>query len=182
MWWARWPALLSAWWSRQGQHEQTQAQHLLLAGQLQSAHLLQVMEPRRRVYGDFIAAVHELRSKLYEAWSSGHPDGYGPLLVVLDDEEFGRRLEHVRAQVSLEGPDPVVAAAESVIDLLAAFRLQVLSIEESGIMGEMAAAGEEVSPPSELAELKQRLNDMITAARNALAEHGATALLPTAVR
>ncbi|WNF01374.1 hypothetical protein PS467_41665 [Streptomyces luomodiensis] len=48
------PALLSAWWSRQSQREQTQAQHVLMAGQPQSAHLLQVMEPQRRVYGDFI--------------------------------------------------------------------------------------------------------------------------------
>jgi len=173
------PALLSARWSRQSQHEQTQAQHVLLAGQLQSAHLLQVMEPRRRVYGDFIATVHQLRTKLYEAWGSGRGDGYGPLLLALEDEELTERLEHVRAQVALEGPEPVVAAAESVMELLTALHARVFSIEESGILGEFAAAGEEIPPPPELAELKQHLDRMITAARQALAEHGATALLPS---
>ncbi|SHH32925.1 hypothetical protein [Streptomyces sp. 3214.6] len=173
------PALLSARWSRQSQREQTQAQHVLLAGQLQSAHLLQMMEPRRRVYGDFIAAVHQLRSKLYEAWGRGHGDGYGPMLVVLEDEELSRRLEHVRAQIALEGPEPVVAAAESVMELISALYAHVFSVEESGIMGEFAAAGEEVAAPEELAELKQRLDSMITAARQALAEYGTTALLPS---
>ncbi|MCX4429643.1 hypothetical protein [Streptomyces mirabilis] len=176
------PALLSARWSRQSQREQTQAQHVLLAGQLQSAHLLQVMEPRRRVYGDFVAAVHELRTRLYEAWSSGPGNGYGALLLVLEDEELSRRLEHVRAQDALEGPDPVAAAAESVMDLLAAMHARVLSVEESDILAEFAMTGEEVPPPPELAELKQRLNDMITTARVALAEYGATALLPATIR
>ncbi|MGQ4374792.1 hypothetical protein ACN6K9_001663 [Streptomyces sp. SAS_267] len=176
------PALLSAWWSRQSQREQTQAQHVLMAGQLQSAHLLQVMEPRRRVYGDFIAAVHELRTKLYEAWSNGHPDGYGRLLLVLEDEEFSRRLERVRAQVALEGPDAVVTAAEGVMELLAAMHARVVSVEESDIVAEFAMAGEDVPPPPELAELKPGLDLMIAAARKALAEHGATALLPSNLR
>ncbi|WP_163010534.1 hypothetical protein [Streptomyces dangxiongensis] len=174
------PALLSASWSRQAQREQTQSQHILLAGQLQSAHLLQVMEPRRRVYGDFIAAVHELRTKSYEAWSGGHPDGYGRLLLVLEDEEFSRRLEHVRAQVSLEGPEAVVAAAEGVMELLATMHARVISIEESDMAAEFGMAGEEVPPPPELAELKPRLDCMITEARQALADHGATVLLPSA--
>ncbi len=171
------PALLSAWWSRQSQREQTQSQQVLLAGQLQSAHLLQVMEPRRRVYGDFIATMHQLRTKLYEAWSSGPGDGYGRLLQVLEDEELSERLEQVRAQVALEGPEQVVAAAESVMEVLTALHSYVFSIEESGILGEFAAAGEEVSLPSELAELKRRLDLMIAAAREALAQHGAAALL-----
>jgi hypothetical protein len=176
------PALVSARWSRQSQQEQARSQHVLLAGQLQSAHLLQVMEPRRRVYGDFIATVHQLRTKLFEAWDSGHGYSYGPLLLALEDPEFTERLEHVRAQVALEGPDPVVAAAESVMELLTALHSYVVSVEESGIMGEFAAAGEEVSIPSELVELKPRLDLMITAARKALAEYGTAALLPTASR
>ncbi|MFD8462369.1 hypothetical protein ACFV27_25580 [Streptomyces antimycoticus] len=174
------PALLSAWWSRQSQREQTQAQHVLMAGQLLSAHLLQVMEPRRRVYGDFIATVHHLHTKLYEAWDRGHGDGHGPLLLVLEDEELSQRLDHVRAQVALEGPEAVVTAAESVMDLLAALYARVFSVQESGIMDEFA--GEEVPAPPELAELKQRLDSMITAAREALAQHGAAALLPSTGR
>lgn len=140
------------------------------------------MEPRRRVHGDFIATLHQLRAKLHEAWSRGHGDGFGPLLAVLEDEEFSRRLEHVRAQVALEGPDAVVAAAESVMERVTTLYRTAASIQESGIMGEFAAAGEEVSAPPELAELKERLDDMITAARQALAEHGTASLLPSAGR
>lgn len=173
------PALLSAWWSRQGQREQTQSQQVLLAGQLQSAHLLQVMEPRRRVYGDFIAAVHQLRTKLYEAWSGGPGDGFGRLRQLLEDEELGDRLEQVHAQVALEGPEPVVAAAESIMELLTALYSHVVSLEESGVLDEFAAAGEEISAPSQLAELKERLDLMIAAAREALAQHGAAVLAPS---
>jgi hypothetical protein len=126
--------------------------------------------------------VHQRRTKLYEAWGTGHGDGYGPLLLALEDDELTERLEHVRAQVALEGPDPVVVAAESVMELLTAMHVHVSSVEESGIMGEFAAAGEAVSAPPELAELKQRLDLMITAAREALAEHGTTALLPSTGR
>ncbi|HEY8986362.1 MAG TPA: hypothetical protein VIU15_43170 [Streptomyces sp.] len=178
------PALLSARWSRQRQREQTQSQHVLLAGQLQSAHLPQVMEPRRRVYGDFITMVHLLRTKLFEAWNSGSGDSYGPMLLVLEDEELTQRLERVRAQVALEGPDPVVTAAESVMELLTTLHAHVVSIEESGIIGEFATTEEEasLSAPSELVELKRRLDRMIAAARHALAEHGATALLPSTGR
>ncbi|MEU0742906.1 hypothetical protein [Streptomyces sp. NPDC006134] len=82
------PALLSASWSRRSQREQTQAQHVLMAGQLQSAHLFQAMEPRRRVYGDFVATVHRMRAKLIAAWSDGPGDGYGRLFLALEDEEF----------------------------------------------------------------------------------------------
>jgi hypothetical protein len=68
------------------------------------------------------------------------------------------------------------------MELLTALHSYVVSVEESGIMGEFAAAGEEVSIPSELVELKPRLDLMITAARKALAEYGTAALLPTASR
>ncbi|WP_434597937.1 hypothetical protein [Streptomyces sp. A5-4] len=174
------PALITAWWSRQSQREQTQSQQVLLAGQLQSAHLLQVMEPRRQVYGDFIAFVRRLRTKLYEA-VDGPGDGYGRLLHVLDDEELSERLEQAHAQVALEGPETVVAAAESIMELLGALYSRVFSIEESGILGEAAAAGEDGAPlPWELAELKQLLDHMTATAREALAQHGAVALLPPA--
>ncbi|GGZ44309.1 hypothetical protein [Streptomyces poonensis] len=171
------PALLGAWWSRRSQREQIRGQQVLMAGQLQSAQLLQVMEPRRRVYGDFIATVHHVRTKLFEAWRSGPGDGHGRLLLVLEDEELSERLERVRAQVALEGPEAVVEAAESVMDLLSATHARIASLVESGILDEFAAAGEEIPLPPEVVELKQRLDRMITAAREALAQYGAAALL-----
>jgi hypothetical protein len=173
------PAVLNARWNRQSQREQTQSQQIPVAGQLQSAHLLQVMEPRRRVYGDFIAAVHHLRTQLYEAWDRSQGSGYGPLISVLEDGELSRHLELVRAQVSLEGPDPVVAAAEHVMELLTALHAHAVSVEESGILGEFTQDEAELALPSQLAELKPSLDRMIAEARQALAQYGAAALLPS---
>lgn len=169
------PALVSSWWSRQSQREQIQAQQALAAGQLQSAHLLQVMEPRRRVYGDFIVAVHHLRTELYEAWDRCQGQSFGPLVVVLEEDQFFQRLESAWAQVALEGPDAVVAAAESVMGLLGELHAHAVSVHESGIMSEFI--DEQVGAPPQLAELQHRLDRMIAAARKALAEHGAAGLL-----
>ncbi|MER8087851.1 hypothetical protein ABTZ57_22690 [Streptomyces sp. NPDC094048] len=159
------PALLSGWWSRRSQREQIQSQQVLMAGQLQSTHLLQAVEPRRRVYRDFVALVYRMRSRLYEAWGSGPGDGYGRMLLVLEDEQFVDELEQVRAQVALEGPEKVVEAADRVMDLFSAMHARLHSVVESDILAEFAADGETVSAPPELMELKQCLNRMITAAR-----------------
>jgi hypothetical protein len=172
------PALLSGWWSRRSQREQIQSQQVLMAGQLQSAHLLQAVEPRRRVYGDFVALVYRMRSRLYEAWTNGPGDGYGRVLLVLEDEQFIDELERVRAQVALEGPAEVVEAADRVMDLFSALHGRLLSLVESGVLGEFAAEGEELGAPPELGELKLCLDGMITAAREALSQFGASALLP----
>ncbi len=66
------------------------------------------------------------------------------------------------------------------MDLLAALYARVFSVQESSIMSEFADV--EVPAPPELAELKQRLDGMIAAAREALAQHGAVALLPSTGR
>ncbi|MEU0742905.1 hypothetical protein [Streptomyces sp. NPDC006134] len=87
-------------------------------------------------------------------------------------------MERVRAQVALEGPEKVVEAADHVMDVISAMHARVHSVVESDIMAEFAAHGETVSIPPELTELKQCLDRMITAAREALAQHGAAALLP----
>jgi len=172
------PALLSGWWSRRSQREQIRSQQVLMAGQLQSAHLLQAVEPRRRVYGDFVALVYRMRSRLYEAWGDGPGDGYGRVLLVLEDEQFIDELERVRAQVALEGPEEVVEAADRVMDLFSALHGRLHSLVESGVLGEFAAEGEELGFPPELGELKVRLDGMIAAAREALSQFGASALLP----
>ncbi|MEU3529137.1 hypothetical protein AB0E62_35670 [Streptomyces sp. NPDC038707] len=153
-----------------------------MAGQLQSAHLLQAMEPRRRVYGDFVATVHRTRAKLFEAWTDGPGDGYSRLLLALEDEELIDQLERVRTQVALEGPEKVVEAADNVMDVISAMHTRIHSVVESDILAEFAAHGETISIPPELTELKQCLDRMITAAREALAQYGAAALLPALQR
>ncbi|MER7721978.1 hypothetical protein ABTX99_34500 [Streptomyces flaveolus] len=129
-----------------------------------------------------MALVYRMRSRLYEAWSTGPGDGHGRVLLVLEDEQFIEELERVRAQVALEGPAAVAEAADRVMDLVSALHGRLHSLVESGVLGEFAAEGEELGAPPELEELKTCLEDMIAAARDALSQFGASALLPGASR
>ncbi|MFD9052856.1 hypothetical protein [Streptomyces zaomyceticus] len=126
--------------------------------------------------------VYRMQSRLYEAWRNGAGDGHGRVLLVLEDEQFLDELERVRAQVALERPAEVVEGADKVMDVFSALHGRLYSLVESGVLGEFAAQGEELSAPPELGELKVCLDGMITEAREALSQFGASALLPAAPR
>ncbi|MET7639354.1 hypothetical protein [Streptomyces sp. NPDC005438] len=99
--------------------------------QVRSNAKLALREPRRKIYSDFLTACREANEAVWDLVSEEtHEAPAGAIHRVLDTR-FSR-LQHLLAEVDLEGPDAVSEAAHAVVDAFGDLHANAFIMFETG--------------------------------------------------
>ncbi|WP_158708102.1 hypothetical protein [Streptomyces sp. NRRL F-2890] len=123
---------------------------------------LQLREPRRDAYAEFIRASRAVQNALYVAHDQ-HLDGADARVMATAINDHEEAVIAAYSRVALEGPDSVVLAADAVIAAESVIWRSARAHSDAGL-----DPNEEPLGLHAVGDLASRIRDFITAARKAV--------------
>ncbi|AJE87216.1 hypothetical protein SLNWT_6840 [Streptomyces albus] len=133
--------------------------------QIRSNAKLALREPRRKIYSDFLTACREASDAVWDLVEEETHEAPPELVQQVLEQQFPK-LQHLLADVDLEGPEVVSDAAHVVMDAFSSLHtsaLVAIEVGEPGDDGRPIGLGGEIT-----SDVQKGLTKFVSAGRKAL--------------